>query len=368
MRILISGHNGFLGRHLQRAIMTINHNYTLIFLTKSDFSDSNLNNKVKHNDIIFHFAGVNRDINDNIVFDKNQTINNTLLKVLEKVNFTGKLFFTSSIQENSNTLYGKAKKNARVKFLNQSKELGYVFHGLILPNLFGPFCKPNYNSFIATFSHNIINSISNEIKDDKNIPLLYVNDLVSILIKSIQSEDEIILKDIITQQKVSDVLMLLDIFNDTYLKSGSYPNLDSHFKLSLFNTFMSYINLKQFFPKKYQIHADDRGSFTELIRTNSGGQSSMSITKRNQIRGNHFHTRKIERFSVIKGKALIKIREVLSDEILEFKMDGEYPSYIDIPVWNTHNIENIGNDELITSFWINEHYEDKASDTYIENV
>ena len=94
----------------------------------------------------------------------------------------------------------------------------------------------------------------------------------------------------------------------------------------------------------------------------------MSITKRNQIRGNHFHTRKIERFSVIKGKALIKIREVLSNEILEFKMDGEYPSYIDIPVWNTHNIENIGNDELITSFWINEHYEDKASDTYIENV
>ena len=120
---------------------------------------------------------------------------------------------------------------------------------MILPNLFGPFCKPNYNSFIATFSHNIINSISNKIKDDKNIPLLYVNDLVSILIKSIQSEDKIILKDIITQQKVSDVLMQLDIFNDTYLKSGSYPNLDSHFKLSLFNTFMSYINLKKFFPK-----------------------------------------------------------------------------------------------------------------------
>ena len=93
MRILISGHNGFLGRHLQRAMMTINHNYTLIFLTKSDFSHSNLNNKVKHNDIIFHFAGVNRDINDSIVFDKNETINNTLLKVLEKVNFTGKLFY-----------------------------------------------------------------------------------------------------------------------------------------------------------------------------------------------------------------------------------------------------------------------------------
>ncbi|MFL2633973.1 MAG: NAD-dependent epimerase/dehydratase family protein [Candidatus Marisimplicoccus sp.] len=368
MRILISGHNGFLGRHLQRGLLSTNHNYSIIFLTKSDFQSVNLNNKVNQNDIIFHFAGVNRGISDKIVAEKNERINNTLLKVLDKVNFSGKLFFTSSIQENSNTQYGKAKKNARLKFLNQSKELGYVFHGLILPNLFGSFCKPNYNSFIATFSYNIINSEKNEIKDDKNISLLYVNDLVSILIKSIQSEDEIILKDIITQKKVSEVLILLEIFNKTYIKNGSYPNLDSHFKLSLFNTFMSYINLKQFFPKKYQIHADDRGSFTELIRTNSGGQSSISMTKRNQIRGNHFHTRKIERFSVIKGKALIKIREVLSDEILEFKMDGEYPSYIDIPVWNTHNIENIGNDELITSFWINEHYEDKTSDTYIENV
>lgn len=368
MRVLISGHKGFLGSHLQRGLLTVNHSYSIIFLTKPDFESANLNNKIKSDDIIFHFAGVNRDISDEAVLEKNEHINNILLEALEKTKFSGKLFFSSSIQENFNTKYGIAKKNARVKFLNQSKKLGYVFHGLILPNLYGPFCKPNYNSFIASFCYNIIHSKKNEIKEDRNIPLLYVNDLIYKLIESIESSNKIILTDLINQKKVSEVLRLLDMFNETYIKNGTYPNLDSYFKLSLFNTFMSYIDIKKFFPKKYKVHEDNRGSFTELIRSNSSGQSSVSITERNEIRGNHFHTRKVERFSVIKGKALIKLREVLSEEVTEFELSGESPSYIDIPIWNTHNIQNIGNDELITTFWINEHYEDKTSDTYIENV
>lgn len=348
--------------------MTINDNYTIVFLTKSDFNSTNLNNKIKNDDLIFHFAGVNRDINDNIVFEKNEFINNTLLIALENVNFSGKLYFTSSTQESINTKYGIAKKNARVNFLNQSKKLGYVFHGLILPNLFGPFCKPNYNSFIATFCFNLINSKKNKINDDKNISLIYVNDLVTRLIDSIKTRDEINLTEIIIERKVSDILVLLEMFNETYIKKSNYPNLNSHFNLSLFNTFMSYVNLKEFFPKKYLVHKDNRGSFTELIRSDSKGQSSISLTSTNETRGNHFHTRKIERFSVIKGKALIKLREILSGEVLEFVLNGEYPSFIDIPVWNTHSIQNIGEEELITCFWINEHYDDENSDTYIENV
>ena len=108
--------------------------------------------------------------------------------------------------------------------------------------------------------------------------------------------------------------------------------------------------------------------FSELIRSFSEGQTSYSITKQDQIRGNHFHTRKIERFSVIKGKARIQLREVLSDKKLEFILDGETPSYIDMPLWYTHNIKNIGKEDLITIFWINEHYEEDTSDTYLENV
>tara|TARA_B100000575_G_C23138228_1_gene661794 strand:- start:3185 stop:4231 length:1047 start_codon:yes stop_codon:yes gene_type:complete len=348
--------------------MTINDNYNIVFLTKSDFNSNNLNNKLKNDDLIFHFAGVNRDINDTILYEKNELINNTLLIALEKVNFSGKLYFTSSTQETINTKYGIAKKNARLRFLNQSKKLGYVFHGLILPNLFGPFCKPNYNSFIATFCFNLINSKKNEINDDKNISLMYVNDLVTRLIDSIKTHDEINLTEIITQRKVSDILILLEMFNETYIKKGNYPNLNSHFNISLFNTFMSYVNLNEFFPKKYIVHKDNRGSFTELIRSYSKGQTSFSTTKKNVVRGNHYHTRKIERFSVISGKAKIEIREILSDNIISYVLDGNTPSYIDMPIWYTHNIKNIGSDDLLTMFWVNEHYEDNDSDTYKEKV
>ena len=138
MRILISGYTGFLGGHLLRALKTSNKNFDIIPLTKSDFESSNLSSKIKKNDTIFHFAGVNRDLTEKLVFEKNEIINQRLYEELEKLKFTGKLYFTSSTQEESNTSYGLAKKKARKRFLNQSKKLSYSFYGIICPNLFGP--------------------------------------------------------------------------------------------------------------------------------------------------------------------------------------------------------------------------------------
>ena len=369
MKILISGHKGFIGKHLIRALKIIKHDYNVEFLIKSDFeSDFNLENKIAKNDIIYHFAGVNRDINEKIVYEKNDLINNTLLNALDKIHFQGKLFFTSSTQENKNTIYGKAKKNARLKFLDQSNKLGYKFYGLILPNVFGPFCKPNYNSFIATFCSQIILNKTPEIITDDVISLIYVSDLVDKLLKSIYSDLPISFEDITYKKNVSEVLSQLKRFDKEYIQQGNYPNIESHFDLCLFNTFKSYIDNSTFFPRKYNVYSDSRGLFLELIRSGSKGQSSISITKKNEIRGNHFHTRKCERFSVISGKAKIQIREILSDEIIEFFLDGDNISYVDIPIWFTHNITNIGDEDLITAFWINEHYEEIKSDTYIEIV
>ncbi len=368
MRILISGHTGFLGKHLLRVLKTSNLDLKTNFLEKNDFKDpAVLGSKILKNDIIFHFAGVNRDINEKEVFDKNNLINESLLKALRDSSFNGKLIFSSSIQEKSGTLYGEAKRDARIKFLNLSKELNFKFYGLLLPNIFGPFCKPFYNSFISTFSFEIISNKIPKIKDDKEISLMYVGDLMDNLIKII-SDSEINFKESIYIKKVSTVLSKLSNFNDEYIKKGIMPDINSHFDLCLFNTFRSYINYQEFFPRKYNNFTDDRGSFTELIRFSSRGQSSFSITNKNIIRGNHFHTRKIERFSVIKGKAIIKLREVLSNDVIELYFDGETPSYIDIPIWYTHSLSNIGKEELITCFWINEHYDDETSDTYIENV
>lgn len=369
MKILISGYSGFIGKHLIRALKTSKEEFNIEFLDRSDFkSSSALEKKIFNDDCIFHFAGVNRAKSDEEVFKKNQKINSNLFEALNNISFKGKLFFTSSTQETSNTAYGKSKKAARIKFLNQSVKLGYKFHGVILPNVFGPFCKPNYNSFIATFCNNTILNKSSKIENDIQISLVYVGDLIKEFLNSLKTDNEIILDKIISKRKVSEVLTSVEKIHCEYIKNGNFPNLDSSFDLNLFNTFRSYIDLETFFPKQYNTFDDERGMFTELIRASSKGQSSVSITYKGAIRGNHYHTRKIERFSVIKGKAKVQIREVLSDEIINFYLDGESPSFIDIPIWFTHNIENIGEEDLITVFWINEHYSDKTSDTYIEIV
>ena len=172
----------------------------------------------------------------------------------------------------------------------------------------------------------------------------------------------------INKYNVSEILMKLNMFNDLYINKGQIPNLNLHFDLCLFNTFRSYIDINSFFPKKHEEFKDNRGLFSELARAFSEGQTSYSITKQDEVRGNHFHTRKIERFSVIKGKAKIQLREILSEEKSEFILDGSHPSYVDMPVWYTHNIQNIGDEDLITVFWINEHYKEETSDTYLENV
>jgi len=369
LKILISGHNGFVGRHLIRKIKCLKSKYEIDFLTKSNFQSSDLVNKIEPNDIIFHFAGINRDDNDEEVYNKNNKINELLYLALEEIKFKGKLLFTSSIQEDSDTLYGKAKKKARLKFEEQSNSLGYKFYGIIAPNIFGPFCRPNYNSFISTFSSMIIDNKVPTIDNDKKVSLIYIGDFIDEIAKILYSDKPIDLNtELMNNYNVSEILMKLNMFNDLYINKGQIPNLNIHFDLCLFNTFRSYIDINTFFPKKHEEFKDDRGLFSELARSFSKGQTSYSITKQNEVRGNHFHTRKIERFSVIKGKAKIQLREILSEEKHEFILDGSHPSYIDMPVWYTHNIQNIGDDDLITVFWINEHYKEETADTYLENV
>ena len=146
------------------------------------------------------------------------------------------------------------------------------------------------------------------------------------------------------------------------------PLFNNSFELNLFNTFRGYINLEKTFPIYLKKESDERGFFSEIIRTEIGGQFSFSTTLPGITRGNHFHTRKIERFTVLKGKAKISMRKIGNDKIYKFLLDGDQPGYIDMPIWYTHNITNIGKEPLITSFWINEPYDPQDTDTYFENV
>ena len=168
--------------------------------------------------------------------------------------------------------------------------------------------------------------------------------------------------------KVSEILTLLNSYKNQYQDQGEIPSLHSTFELNLFNTFRCYMDIQNHFPVKFTQHTDPRGSFVEVIRLEIGGQVSFSTTVPGITRGNHFHTRKIERFAVIKGKALIQLRKIGTDEVLNFYLDGDAPAYVDMPIWYTHNIKNIGDEVLYTNFWINEAYNPEDADTYFENV
>ena len=368
MRIVISGHTGFVGGHLLRNLNLHFPNHNLILLNKEDFLSDNFNNKIQNEDFIYHLAGVNRAETDNEVYRSNVEINSSILKHLKKINFKGKLYFSSSLQENSNSLYGQAKKKAREDFDRLSKKLEFTFYSSLTPNVFGPFCKPFYNSFIATFSHQLLNNQTPTIISDTKVKLINIDDYISSLLELLEGKSKTINFDFLTEIKVSEVLEKLKMFFNQYIQENKIPNLELKFDKELFNTFRSYINHKEFFPRSYQLHSDERGSFIELSKALTMGQSSYSTTNIGITRGDHFHTRKIERFSVIKGKAKIQFRKYLTDEIISFELDGNSPSYVDMPIWYTHNITNIGKEELLTFFWINEPYDQNDPDTYPEIV
>ena len=370
MRIGITGQNGFIGYHLKQTIKYKHSDYTIVPFQKSFFEkEDSLKNFISSCDVIVHLAGVNRAKTDIEVYDGNMMLTNVLNKALLGSKFRGQLLFASSYQENEDSAYGRAKRSSRVLLEGTMNDLGGSFTGLIIPNVFGPFCKPNYNSFVATFCSKIINEESPKIINDNKVSLLYVGNLVNQIIKAVSKpKPSILVIESDVEIKVTEVLNLLNLFKDSYIDKNAIPSLKSTFELEMFNTFRSYKGLKGNSPSFLLNNYDERGSFSELIRTDTGGQFSYSTTLPGFTRGNHFHTRKIERFIVIGGKAKISLRKIGTTEVHEYLLDGENPSYVDMPIWYTHKITNIGSSPLITAFWINEHYNSKDADTYFENV
>ena len=242
-------------------------------------------------------------------------------------------------------------------------------HRTYYSKCFWSFLQTQLQFIVATFCSKILNDEAPEVTQDANVPLMYVGNLVEQIFEVIRDPKGSLFEirpDL--EIKVTEVLNLLNSFKDSYIDKNTIPSLKSTFELEMFNSFRSYISFKKNRPSFLLNNIDERGSFSELIRTNSGGQFSYSTTLPGFTRGNHFHTRKIERFIVIGGRAKISLRKIGSNEVHEFLLDGENPSFVDMPIWYTHNITNIGTTPLITAFWINEPYNSEDADTYFENV
>ena len=205
---------------------------------------------------------------------------------------------------------------------------------------------------------------------DKSIKLIYVSELTKVIrdcISKKTSNPEYHVPHT-SEYKVTEILKLLEGYNNSYAGDGMIPSLNNPFERNLFNTFRNYMDIPNHFPVKLKESVDDRGSFIETMRLGIGGQVSFSTTKPRITRGNHYHIRKIERFVVIKGKAIIQLRRIGTNEVIDYHLDGKHPSYVDMPIWYTHNITNVGEDDLYTLFWINEFYDPDDPDTFYETV
>ena len=365
----ITGSKGFIGNHLYNTLSLQRDTYQLIEINRHEWEHpSVLFEKVNTCDVIFHLAGINRNSDPEYIYQENIRLTTELVDALNQVNHPTKVIFSSSSQEANESSYGKAKKVCRQLLESWANQSGNVFFGLLIPNVFGPFGKPFYNSFIATFCYQLNNGEVPTLLTDSEVPLIYIDDLVSKLEELIFMDSSQAIYQITPsiEVKVSSVLLQLTDFQHQYLAKGIIPELLTPFSIQLFNTFRSYLNYGKLFPKSYTCHTDNRGSFVELIRLGMGGQVSFSTTQPGITRGNHFHTRKIERFSVIKGKAKMELRKYGTTDVATFYLDGEQPVYVDIPVWYYHNITNIGEDTLYTIFWISEQFNPDDADTYFE--
>lgn len=368
MKVGITGQQGFIGSHLYN-FLGLQKQIELVEFNNHYFEASDkLNEFVSNTDVIIHLAAVNRHADSTILYNTNVELVEKLINACIVTNSKPHILFSSSTQEIKDNNYGNSKKAGRALFEQWALNHGGLFTAMIIPNVFGPFGKPFYNSVIATFCHQLTHGETPTINVDGELDLIYINelnhDIYNILTQKTSGTITIPSRH---QSSVSGILEILNNFKVLYLTKGIFPDIDQPFELALFNTFRCYVPLDHY-PAPYIQNTDVRGTFMEIAKAKSSGQFSYSTTNPGMTRGNHFHTRKAERFAVIKGKAKISLRKINTSEVTDYILDGDKPSYVDMPIWHTHNITNIGEEELLTLFWINEPYNKEDPDTYFINV
>ena len=374
IRVGITGQPGFVGTHLFNTLGLYKDEFERIPCEDAYFQDDKaLRNFVKKCDVIVHLAAMNRHPDANVLYETNIKLVKQLISAMEAEKVAPYVLFSSSTQEERDNEYGKSKREGRSLLEDWAKRNNASFTGMVVPNVYGPFGRPNYNSFIATFCYRLTHGETPQVLQDAPVRLIYVGSLCKHIIDKIRATKKSIVpvveRDPVPydfEKKVTEILDLFENFKKLYFEQGIFPILHDVNETNLFNTFCGYIDLRKIFPRRLFTHIDARGVYVETVRCGTMGQVSFSTTLCGFTRGNHFHTRKIERFTVIKGKARIQLRKIGTDDVVNFYLDGKEPSYVDMPIWYTHNITNIGNEELYTQFWINEWYNPNDGDTFFE--
>lgn len=369
MKILITGANGFIGKNLTEELKNRGHE---ILSYDIDSDTSCLDAYAKACEFVFHLAGVNRPEKEEDFMAGNFDFTEKLLACLRKYANTCPIALSSSIQAELDNPYGKSKKAGENIIFKYGKETGAAIYIYRFPNVFGKWSRPNYNSVVATFCHNIAHDLP--IKMNENNPtmqLVYIDDLVDELIRALDGDankksDGYCYVPQVYEVKLHKIADLIYAFRESR-KNISVPDMSDSFTKKLYSTYLSYLPENAFaYPLKMNI--DNRGSFTEIIRTPDRGQMSVNITKPGITKGNHWHRSKNEKFVVVSGKAKISFRKIGTEKVIDYFVDGEKIETVDIPTGYTHNITNIGDTDLITLMWVNESYDPQKPDTFFQEV
>lgn len=371
MKVLITGSNGFVGKNLNAELL--NKKYegfieTLCFDCDTDISK--LDEYCSCCDFVVHLAGINRPQNESEFMEGNYGFTLNVLELLKKHNNKCPILITSSIQAALDNPYGKSKKAGEDLIFEYGKENDIQVLVYRLPNVFGKWCKPNYNSAIATFCYNIAHELSIQVNDrNHEMNLVYIDDVIREIISAITGHankiDAFCYVEPVIKTTLGEIVDIIYSFKE-HNKTLAVPSNNSLLEKYLYATYLSYLPIDQF---KYDLveHKDNRGSFTEIIRTVGQGQFSVNKSNPGITKGNHFHHTKNEKFLVVQGKAIIAFRKVGTKEVIEYEVSSDKLEVVNIPTGYTHSITNIGENELITFMWANEPFDPNNPDTiYME--
>lgn len=382
MKILVTGAKGFVGKNLIATLNNIRTGKDKSFGLSEDITiyeydiDSNpalLDAYCTDCDFVFNLAGVNRPKDQKEFMEGNFGFASTLLDTLKKHSNNCPIMISSSIQAELDNPYGQSKKAGEDLIFSYGEETGASVYVYRFPNVFGKWCRPNYNSAVATFCNNIANDLPIQVNDPSvTMHLVYIDDVVAELILALKGQAH---KDekgychvpVIHEVKLGEIVELLYSFKKSR-EDRSVPDMTAGgFSKKLYATYLSYLPTDKFsYPLKMNV--DERGSFTEILRTADRGQFSVNISKPGITKGNHWHHTKNEKFVVVSGKGLIQLRKIDGDEVIDYHVSGDEIQVVDIPTGYTHNIINEGDTDLITFMWCNECFDPEHPDTYFLEV
>lgn len=371
MKILVTGAKGFIGKNLTEELKRHGHE---ILAYDIDNTEKQLDEYASSCEFVYHLAGVNRPENPEDFMSGNFGFTSVLLDSLKKHGNKAPVMLSSSIQAELDNPYGKSKKAGEELIFQYGRDNDVNVYVYRFPNVFGKWCRPNYNSAVATFCHNIARNLPIQVNEtNPTLTLVYIDDVVKELINALNGEPTTCIEDdkyctVPEQYKVK----LLDIVNMLYTFKESRKDLYIHdmrdpFSKKLYATYLSYLPEDKF-SYELTMHCDARGSFTEMFKSQERGQVSVNISKPGITKGNHWHSTKNEKFIVVSGKARISFRKIGSAEVISYDVSGDKIEAVDIPPGYTHSITNTGETDLVTVMWANEPFDPNNSDTYYEEV